>query len=166
MHRILPLAIILWTLVLLPSILFSQEKDGNFSREFSYHGSKLEGDVFLCKSDKVVAAGYLNDMIREEVTEIVDVSKQKNDTTWRITLKGQTAEVVAFTGATQTLEAAETFSYHNDESGQYLTLSQVDRGAQVITIDRANSTFVYSGQSISVMMNKTNIFIGSCRSYF
>ena len=75
------------------------------------------------------------------------------------------AEVVAFTGATQTLEASEQFVVSRGPAGLLLTRNDARLSTQTITIDPSNSSFVYSGQDVNLLMNKTNIFVGSCRPY-
>ncbi len=99
------------------------------------------------------------------LTEVAEIAKQRNATTWRITLKGSLAEVVAFTGATQTLEGAEQFVVIRGPAGLLLTRNDARLSIQTITIDPSNSSFVYSGQDVNLLMNKTNIFVGSCRPY-
>ena len=48
-----------------------------YSREVAYRGSKLDGEVFLCTTDRVVAGGFRRDPDSETVTEFTDVSKQR-----------------------------------------------------------------------------------------
>ncbi len=155
------------TVMLFGSAFFASgaQESEDFSHEFAYRGAKLEGEVFLCTSDRVASAGFRRDAIKGVVTEVADIAKQRNTTTWRITLKGSQAEVVAFTGATQTLEVAEQFSVHRGPLGLLLTWQDRKPSSQTITIDLSNSSFVYSGQDLNIWMNKTNIFVGSCRPY-
>jgi hypothetical protein len=136
----------------------------DFTRELTYRGTKLDGEVFQCTSDRVTSAGFRRDAVTGAVTEMADVVTQRNITTWRVMLKGNQAEVVGFTGATQTLEAVEKFSVRRGPGGVMLT-KQDGLSTQTITIDLSNSSFVYSGQDVSIVMNRTNIFVGSCRPY-
>jgi hypothetical protein len=48
-----------------------------YSREIPFKGRKLDGQVFLCKSDQVAGAGYRLDVSSGGWVEAVDVSKQK-----------------------------------------------------------------------------------------
>jgi hypothetical protein len=141
-----------------------------YSCETSYKGRKLDGQVYLCKSDQVVSAGIRSNGASGPWIEVVDVSKQKNVTTWRIMLRGNRADVVAFTGATQILEAPTEFSVQRAPASVLLThqgepLLGAGVFSESITIDLATSSFVYSGQSANLLMNKTNVFVGSCAPY-
>jgi len=154
-------------LLLLPATIVFLGAQGNqdFSRELAYRGSKLEGEVYLCTSDHVTSAGFRRDASSGKVTEVVEVSKERNTTTWRTTLKRRQAEVVAFTGTTQRLEAAQQFAVIRGPAGLVLMRNDGRSSTQTITIDSSNSSFVYSGQDMNLLMNKTNIFVGSCRPY-
>lgn len=141
----------------------------DFSRTLPYKGRKLEGEVFLCTSDHVVGGSFRRDAVTQEVTEDAAVSTERAKSTWRITLKGSKADVVAFTGATQTLETAEEFVVYRREKSVLLT--RQDRsltgtpGVQTITIDLSSSSFVYSGHGVFDSKNGVNVFLGSCRTY-
>lgn len=111
----------------------AQERQ-DFSQETVYRGPKLDGNVFLCKSDRVAEAGFFQSSDKGGVTEIASISKQRSTTTWRISLTGSQAEVVAFTGATQTLEAAESFSVHRGSTGVLLTRQDSRPSSQTITL--------------------------------
>jgi len=145
-------------------VVFASQAGQDFSREVVYRGTKLEGEVYLCTSDRATSSGFRRDAGSGTVTEIAEVSRQRKTTTWRVTLKGSQAEVVVFTGATQTLEAAEQFTVSRGAAGLLLTRHD-GLSTQTITIDPSNSSFVYSGQDVNLLMNKTNIFVGSCRPY-
>ena len=137
-----------------------------YFRKVPYRGSRLEGDVYLCRSDRVVSGGFVKNQTDGSVKEITDVSNQQNVTTWRITVVGGRAEVVAFTGATRTLEAPEEFSVRRGANAVLLTWQDSRPSSQTIAIDTSDSSFVYSGHDVNPFMNKTNIFVGSCRRYF
>ncbi len=133
-------------------------------QEVEYRGAQLEGEVFLCTSDLVTTAGFLRDPSEGKVTQVTGVFEQENVTTWRITLRDSEAEVVAFQGATQTLEAAERFAVRRGPLGVLLTMLK-GTSSQTIAIDLSNSSFVYSAQNLHMLMNKTSTFVGSCRPY-
>lgn len=140
------------------------------SREVPYKGQKLDGQLYLCKSDRVVSAGFRRDVASGSQVEVADITKQRSVTTWRITLRGNQADVAAFTGATQTLEAPTAFSVHLAPASVLLTrqgepLLGAGVFSETITIDLASSSFVYSGQDVNLLMNKANIFVGSCTPY-
>jgi len=145
--------------------ILSAQASQDFSREIAYRGSKLEGEVYLCTSDHVTSAGFRRDADSSAVTEVAEISRQRNTTTWRITLKANQAEVVAFTGATQALEAAQQFAVSRGAVGLFLVRQESRTSIQTITIDQSNSSLVYSGQDLNLLMNKTNVFVGSCRPY-
>ena len=131
-----------------------------WSQEKEYRGAQLKGDVFLCTSDLVTTAGFRKDPNEGTVIQVTGVFKQ--DTTWRITLRDSEAEVVAFQGATQTLEAGERFAVRRGPFGVLLRM-QNGTSSQTIAIDQSNSSFVYSAQNLHILMNKTSTFVGSCR---
>ena len=142
----------------------------SYARETPFKGQELDGQVFLCTSDQVASAGYRLDVSSGNWVEYAYVSREKNLSTWRITLRGDRAEVVVFTGATQTLEAPSEFSIGRAPAGVLLTRqgeSPAGGGvfAETITIDPATSSFVYSGQDANRSMNKTNTFVGACVPY-
>ena len=139
----------------------------DYSHQEPYRGSKLEGEVYLCTSDRVAEAGYYLDPANRTVTESYEVHTQRNVTTWRITIRGNRADVVAFSGSTQTLEETEEFSVVYRGTAAVLLTRQnvVPSAVQTITIDPSNSSFVYSAQNVFFLRNRTNTFVGSCRPY-
>jgi hypothetical protein len=153
-------------LLVVPIAVWAAQASQNFSREVAYSGPKLQGEVYLCKSDHVASAGFRRDPETGAMKQVAEISKQKTITTWRIMLKGNQAEVAAFTGSTQVLEAAQQFSVTRGENSVLFTYSDRRPSIQAITIDLSNSSFVYSGQDSNHFMNKTNIFVGSCRPSF
>lgn len=140
------------------------QSGADVARTTPYSGASLEGDVFLCNSDNVTAGGFRKELENGRVVQIAEVTRQKNFTTWRITIRSDQAEVAAFSGATQTLEAPETFALRRT-AGAIAMFRQEGVNSQTITIDLGNSSFVYSAQSVNALMNKTNVFSGSCRPY-
>jgi len=129
-----------------------------------YRGSKLDGTSFLCTSERVVSGGFRTGYTGK-TTEVVDVAKQRAVTTWAIKLADKEAQVYAFTGTkpNKTMEETETFYLFPSSTG-VLLVEIKGSSTQTITIDRSNSSFVYSGQDLNSFMNKTNIFTGTCRS--
>lgn len=103
------------------ALLFGTQNSQDVLREVAYRGSKLEGEVYLCTSDRVTSAGFRRNPDDGTVAEVAEISKQRNITTWRITLKKTQAEVIALTGATQTLEAPEQFLVSRGPGGLLLT---------------------------------------------
>ena len=140
----------------------------DYSHQAPYRGSKLEGEVYLCTSDRVAEAGFYRDLGNSTVTESFEVHTQRNVTTWRITIRGNRADVVAFSGSTQTLEESEEFSvvYRGTTAVLLTRQNVVPSAVQTITIDPSNSSFVYSSQNVFSLRNRANIFVGSCRPYF
>lgn len=136
----------------------------DITRATPYSGRRLEGAVFLCRSDNVTAGGFRKELDSGKVVQIAELARQQSVTTWRITIRRDDATVVAFTGATQTLEPTEAFSLQRTDSAIAL-FRQEGLNSQAITIDLGNSSFVYSGQSVNPLMNKVNVFAGSCQPY-
>jgi hypothetical protein len=120
--------------------------------------------VFLCRSDDVTAGGFRKELQSGKVVQITEVARQQRVTTWRISIRQDDATVTAFTGATQTLEAQESFAVRRTEKAMAL-FRRDGLNFQTITIDLENSSFVYSGHSVGALMNKVNIFVGRCQPY-
>ena len=132
-----------------------------------YKGRELKGDTFLCRSSEVAEAGFVRDLGTLRVDQTAAVSKQSRVTTWRITLRGATAEVITFSGATQALERPEVYGVERTTGGLLLVWQSREAGQspQIITIDALNSSFVYSTQHVNPLANKANVFFGSCQPY-
>lgn len=120
------------------------------STENQYSGTKLAGRTFQCKSDEVAAAGFWRDLASGRVKQSASVAKQSSITIWRIALKGQVAEVTAFTGATETVEEPQIFTIEETTGGLLLIYRDRAPGEspQIITIDPGNGSFVYSSQHV------------------
>ncbi len=146
----------------LPS--FAESKYNNLKE---YKGKELGlKSTFQCKSKKRVGAGYWTDLFSNKTKVGASIDQEPNETTWRITLKGKgLAEVIRFSGANQSLEAPEIFNVEI-ESGLMLTSKNRPSGQapQTITIDVNNSSFIYTSTHVNPMYNRTNVFIGTCRS--
>lgn len=154
-------AVVLFLSVIPPA---NAQSPVDVARSTPYSGRPLDGSIFLCSSDSVAAGGFRKEVETGRVLQIAELSREKNSTTWRITLRRDQAEVAAFTGATQTLDAPEVFGVSRTADA----LSMFRReglNSQTITIDLGNSSFVYSGHSVNALMNKTNVFVGACRPY-
>jgi hypothetical protein len=132
--------------------------------DVQYTGAPLLGNAFQCKSDEVAAAGFWRDLISKQVKQSASVAKQRSITIWRVALKGPIAEVTAFTGATQTVEEPQIFTVEHTTGG--LLLIYRDRASgespQIITIDPGNGSFVYGSQHVNPILNRANVFFGSC----
>ncbi len=162
--------------ILLVAFLFvscgSAEAGQNVERLVPYLGmEKLTGDVFHCTSDHLAAGGYWYDATKDAVDQGASIRQESAVTTWRITLRENSAEVIRFSGLSQTIEEPEIYSLEVTPTGGLLLVWQ-DRPAgyspQVITIDPTNSSFVYSTQYVDVALfrwNRANIFYGTCRPY-
>ena len=130
-------------------------------RADSYSGTPLSGNTFLCRSDKVVAGGYRGNLLDGTTSEIAEVAKQKQMTTWRVSLEETEALVTAYTGATQTVEAAVLFA--STRTPEIVSLFRREgTGSETITISLKDSSFVYSGHSAGPLLNKVNVFVGRC----
>ena len=132
--------------------------------ETQYSGAPLQGTTFQCKSDEVAAAGFWRDLASRRVKQSASVAKQSSITIWRIALKGRNAEVTAFTGATETVEEPQIFTVEQTTGGLLLIYRDRAPGEspQIITIDPGNGSFVYSSQHVNPILNRANVFHGSC----
>jgi hypothetical protein len=133
-----------------------------------FSGSKLTGEVFLCTSNQNAAGGFWRDPVNNTVEQGASIQRQTGTTTWRITLRRDRAEVVRFSGASQTLEEPEVYSLEETPTGGLLMVPQnrpPGFSPQIITIDPTNSSFVYSSQHVSNLYNRANVLYGSCRPY-
>lgn len=143
----------------------------NVDRRTAYSGPKLTGDVFLCTSDQNTAGGYWYDAAKETVEQGASIRRESKVTTWRIKLRKNDADVIRFSGASQTIEDPEIYSVEVTRTGGLLMVWQNRPSGfspQIITIDPTNSSFVYSSQHVDVLLlrwNRANIFYGTCRPY-
>lgn len=136
-----------------------------------YSGSELKGEILLCTSDQVAAGGYWYESKTKVTEQGATIGKESRVTTWRITLRKTTADVIRFSGTSQTIEEPEVYSLEVTATGGWLLVWQnrpPGSSPQVITIDPSNSSFVYSTQFVDLMLfrsNRANIFYGTCRPY-
>ena len=134
------------------------------SSESQYVGMPLQGSTFQCKSDEVAAAGFWRDVTSGSVKQEASVAKQSGTTYWRIALKGRTAEVAGFSAATQMVDEPQVFTVEQTTGGLLLIYRDRAPGEspQIITIDLGNGSFVYSSQHVNPMLNRANVWHGSC----
>ena len=133
----------------------------------SYVGTELTAATLLCKSDRLASGGFFRDLKTSTVETVASIHHESKPTTWRITLKGNNAEVIRFSGATETIEETETYTVESTLSGILLISQRIEQGTspQIITIDKSNSSFVYTSQHVNPFYNRANIFYGSCAPY-
>jgi hypothetical protein len=145
----------------------TSQADEPCKRQSKYTGTELKATTILCKSDQVAFVGFARSGSMM-ATEYGGIGKESTASTWRITIKGDMAEVIRFSGATQTLEEPEVFSVERTFGGGILLTFQ-SRGhrvsPQIITVDRANSSFIYSSQHVNPSYNRASLFYGSCQPY-
>ena len=136
-------------------------------RRDPYNGSELKGEIFLCRSDQLAAGGFWREAIGSQPRQGTMSGRESTVTTWRITLNGRSADVLRYSGATQTLEAPERYTVEERGTGLILIFTSrlVGDSLQTITIDRANSSFVYSTQHVNPLWNRVNVFFGTCQPY-
>lgn len=146
------------------AVVTQAQSSQDVTRATPYSGRPLSGAVFLCKSGDATTGGFRTAPDGERVLQIAEITRQPNVTTWRVTIRRDDAEVIAFGGATQTLDAPEVFSLRRSPDAIAL-FRQEGLNSQTMTIDLANSSFVYSGHSINILMNRANVFAGSCQPY-
>ena len=138
---------------------------GNLERKVPFIAIAIApGMALQCKSDQVASGGFWRTP-SGSTEEGGKLGKESNTTTWRISIKGKTADVVRFAGATQSLDEPEVFDLEDTGGGLLLTSRRGSgESPQIITIDLASSSFVYSSQYVSPFSNRANVFYGSCRA--
>ncbi len=152
------------------STITSEASASPLEKKAPYHGPSLRpAKTYLCKSDQAVQGGFWlsefgPDLLVEQAGRI---SKEPN-TTWRITIRGDSAEVIRFSGATQALEEPEIYTVGITAGGGLLLVyERPARGysPQIITIDPKNSSFVYSTHHVNPLHNRASVWYGSCIPY-
>jgi hypothetical protein len=130
-----------------------------------FDGSQLDLTATLqCTSDEFASGGFWRSA-SSGIEQGIRFGHQ-NATTWRITVRGNLAEVSRFSGATQTLEEPQHFAIEETFGGLLLIYERsAFESAQLITIDLTSSSFVYSTQHVSPLYNRANIFYGTCHPY-
>ena len=114
-----------------------------YEQKTQYSGTELDlGLPLQCTSEHAAAAGVWRTGWGEGEFEIGSyLNKQRSVTTWRITLKGSTADVARFSGATQTLEKPKAFNVETTLTGVLLTAKRAaGESSEIITIDPGNSS--------------------------
>lgn len=142
--------------------------EGNIEPTTKYRGPSVKvSDPLLCKSNEWTAGGFWRHVKSMEVEKGARIAKEPSITTWRITIKGEIAEVIRFSGATQTLEEPEIFSVETTFGGLLLMSKNRPYGVspQIITVDTSNSSFVYSSQHVNPFWNRASVFYGACSPY-
>jgi len=161
-----------WLRPLLPRVflvagVLSAAHAQSFVRKEAYVGAQLKGTVLLCKSDQLASGGFWRTSAAGNVESGASIRREEKATTWRITLKRSVAEVIRFSGASQTIEEPEVYSVEPTSVGILLIYQNRASAAspQIITIDLTNSSFVYSSQHVNPLWNRANIFYGSCQPH-
>jgi hypothetical protein len=137
----------------------------NVTRESPYSGQALEGSVFICSSDAVVAGRFRSDATTGKVVQVAEVTREKRPSAWQIRLSDAAADVVSISGARGERDTlGGRFKLQRSEGAILLSMME---GVNVltITINLRDSSFVYSGHSLTALMNRVNVFSGSCRPY-
>ena len=129
-----------------------------------YQGTPLDaGSPLLCRSNKSASGGFWRDL--RQVDEGARFGPQP-ETTWRVTIEDDIAEVVRFSGATKTLEEPQYFTVGMTSGGLLLTYNRsAFESSQIVTIDPRTSSFVYSTQHVGQFHNRASIFYGTCYAY-
>ena len=159
--RSLHLFISFFILCPLSAVLFAGTEYEKFDK---YRGPKLTATTFLCKSARLAAAGFWQNWRADTIDEGVTVNREAETTIWRITVRDKIAEVIRYSGATETVETPKLFSAETASGGLLLVSSDRASGEspEIITIDTSNSSFVYSSQHVNPLWNRANVFFGSC----
>lgn len=138
------------------------------TKDTTYIGMELTGAHFICKSNKISAGGFWNDIKSMKVVKEGFTNTETQTTTWKIKMKDNLAEVTRFSGSTGTIEDPQIFGVEKTPmTNGLLLVSQRNSGEspEVITIDPENGSFVYSTQNVNVFYNRANIFYGECYPY-
>jgi hypothetical protein len=140
----------------------------NVDRRAPFSGQKLllNSGVLMCTSDQLAAAGYWNGP-GSAVQQGALINRESNVNRWRITITRAGAEVIRFSGTSQTIEKPELYTVEVTPAGGLLLIWK-DRpegfSPQIITIDTTTSSFVYTTQYVDLFMNRANVFYGVCQA--
>lgn len=140
----------------------------NVDRRAPYTGQKLvlSSGVLMCTSDRLAAGGYWNGP-GSSVQQGALINRESNVNRWRITITRVGAEVIRFSGTTQSIEKPELYTVEVTPAGGLLLVWK-DRpegfSPQIITIDTTTSSFVYTTQYVDLFMNRANVFYGVCQA--
>lgn len=141
-----------------------------YERKSPYSGPKLTSPTLMCKASQLAAAGFWRNLQDGSVEESARIEREPKPTFWRIaisTAKG-TAQLIRFNANLEALEAPVVFSAENTPGGGLLlvkTEREPGTSPETISIDPANSSFVYTSQHANVFYNRANIWYGSCKPY-
>ena len=141
-----------------------------YERRASYTGPKLSTATVICKANQLAAAGFWRNPPGEKVYEGARIEKEPKPTYWRVAISAQTetAQVIRFNANLEALEAPVAFSAEPTPGGGFLFVKKTREpgtSPEIISIDPANSSFVYSSQHVNPMYNRANIWYGSCAPY-
>ena len=139
----------------------TQQWQQDLTREVPYQGIEVAGDVFQCRSDKVVAGAFRRDLMKESVTEYAALTKETYISTWRVSVRGTHADVIGGGGAGLTVDDVKTFEVTRSASGLF-AVRLSDKGFEAVSIDSANGSFVYVGHNLIPVKHGTNVFLGTC----
>lgn len=141
-----------------------------YERRVPYTGLKLSTAIVICKANQLEAAGFWRNPPGDKVYEGARIEKEPKPTYWRVAISAQTetAQVIRFNANLEALEAPVAFSAETTPGGGLLfvkTTRQPGTSPEIISIDPANSSFVYSSQHVNPLYNRANIWYGSCAPY-
>lgn len=141
-----------------------------YERKVPYAGPKLVSPTVMCKANQIAAAGFWRDVGKAIVEEGARIEREPKPTYWRVTVAGQSgiAQVIRFNANLEALEAPVVFTAEPTPGGGLLLVKR-DRepgtSPEIISIDPANSSFVYSSQHVNFLWNRANIWYGTCTPY-
>jgi hypothetical protein len=146
------------------------QSSDRYERKVPYTGPKLSASTVICKASHLAAAGFWRNLADAKVHEGARIEAEPRPTYWRVSISGQTgtAQVIRFNANLEALEAPVTFSVEPTPGGGLLLVRKSrEPGAspEAISIDPANSSFVYSSQHANIMYNRANIWYGTCAPY-
>lgn len=134
-----------------------------YKHESQYQGTRLAGGVLLCTADREVVAGFYNTVGSGGTRRLISVSQPIKTAAWRIKLGQKVATVRAFSGMQQ-FDTPYDFNVERTSAGLLLTSRRLSgHSPEIITIDPATSSFVYSNHHVNPMLNRAAIWYGSCR---
>ncbi len=157
-------------LMLIPLLRVHASVTTNFEQLSPYTGPSLKLDTltFLCSSNHVASGGYWGS--NPKVEQGGWIKAEPATSQWRITLNpdAPSAEVIRLSGLSKPPDDPEIYTLEVTPSGGFLLVwKERLRGfaPQVITIDPANSSFVYSTQHTNPFRNRGSVFWGTCIPY-
>ena len=141
-----------------------------YERKVPYAGPKLASLSVMCKASQLAAAGFWRNLGDATVHEGARIEQEPKPTYWRITIieSSGTAQVIRFNANAESLESPVIFTAEPTPGGGLLLLRknrESGTSPETISIDPANSSFVYSSQHANVMYNRASIWYGTCVAY-